>query len=129
MVKERKVKGEWSVCNSLFYLPKILLKNLSQIGIIDEKIFVHIDVSTIDNKKAEKNSRLSDDIEMTSDVQRQFGDFETAYFPLHNNQLAYMREVKILKFGCFSIAGRVFFSRALFYKLFNHECWRGAWIN
>ena len=53
MVKERKVNGDWSVCNSLFYLPKILLKNLSKIGIIDEKIFVHIDVSTI-NKKAEE---------------------------------------------------------------------------
>ena len=98
MVKERKVNGEWSVCNPLFCLPKVLLRNLSQIEIIDEKDFVHIDVSTIDNKKTEKILRLSDDIELTFDVRRQFCDFETSYVQLHNNQLAYMREVEILKF-------------------------------
>ena len=103
MVKERKVNGEWSVCNPLFCLPKVLLRNLSQIEIIDEKDFVHIDVSTIDNKKTEKILRLSDDIELTFDVRRQFCDFETSYVQLHNNQLAYTREVEILMFmWCFS---------------------------
>ena len=47
LVKERKVKGEWSVCKPLFYLPKNLVKKLAQIGIIDEKDFVHIEISLL----------------------------------------------------------------------------------